>query len=128
MNIVGGDPKSAMVTFVPPDEYLFGLEKGAQRGVYNRDMISVRIENVEPERIIAMDKYFQELAERGVRKEAKFDIILGPMFNLLHTILPASILGIAERGNCAMYTSRGLKRAGLVTRTSMYAIYHDMME
>lgn len=122
MNIVGGDPKSAMVTFVSPDEYLFGVEKGAQRGVYNRDMIGVRIENVAPERILAMDQYFQELAERGVRKDAKFDIILGPMFNLLRAILPEAILGVAERGNCAMYTSRGLRRAGLVSHTTMYCI------
>jgi hypothetical protein len=129
MNIVGSPP-SPMVVFCHPRDYLFDAVVGEQGGIFNRDIIGIRIEHVDPDKIIAMDKYFQELSERHFHKEAKFNIAFAPIFNLAASILPSSLLGIAERGNCAMYTSKGLREAGVVSRWSMWpkSIWINMFE
>ena len=53
--------------------------KTEQKGIYNRAMITVRIENVEPEKIEAMHQYYMKLKELSNKEEAKFNIILSPV-------------------------------------------------
>lgn len=119
MNIVGGDGKK-MVTFVDPADYLFSSEKAEQRGIFNRDIVGVRIEHVAPEKILEMDAYFRALSDRYEKQDAKFNIAFGPFFNLFRDLMPRTIVDLAERGNCAMYTSKGLKIAGVIKHWSMY--------
>jgi hypothetical protein len=130
MNIVGV-PGRQMVNFLDPVEYLYGtgfFEEGAeQRGVYNRTMVSVRIEQVEPEKILAMHKYFQELQKKSSESAAEFSLLLSPVFEFLSSWLPFSF---PEKGNCAMYTSRGLKKGRISSHVSMWpkAIWVGLFE
>ncbi len=54
-----------MVNFIAPEEYFFGTSKFAegceQMGVYNRNFVSIRIENYPPDKILDMDYYFGKL-------------------------------------------------------------------
>ena len=65
-----------------------------------------------------MHRYFLNLREREERHETAFNIALSPIINALRYLpLP---LGIAEAGNCAVWTSEGLKRAGVVLNGSLW--------
>lgn len=68
-------------------------------------MVSVRIEEWPAEKIVKMDEYFKELSKRSSKREAKFNLIFAPVFNFFEKICPA---WVAERGNCAYWTSKGL--------------------
>ena len=50
-----------------------------QRGVYNRAMITVRVEDVPAENVEAMHEFFMQLRDQSGRQEAKFNIVLSPM-------------------------------------------------
>ena len=71
MNILGSlDVEgSRMVNFVPPAEYLYGTagwETFAQQGgVYNRDVVGVRVERCAPGAIDAMHSFFEALHVRS---------------------------------------------------------------
>jgi hypothetical protein len=57
-----------MVNFIPPEEYFFGTGKFAegceQMGVYNRNFVSVRIEDYPADKIQDLDYYFEKLKVR----------------------------------------------------------------
>lgn len=124
-NIVGGKGHDELVNFHTPEEYMFSRNSD-QGGVFNRNFISIRVEDVPPENILKMDKKFQEVKDMAVQGNAKFDIVLGPVFNFMRSFFPT----MAERGNCARWTSLGLQEAGLVTRRSLWpkSIFIDMLE
>ncbi|KNC50790.1 uncharacterized protein AMSG_06688 [Thecamonas trahens ATCC 50062] len=124
MNIAGS---SGLVSFFTPEEYIFGTNS-PQGGITHRDMVSVRVENIPPEAVRAMDEYYQELASQNEKGLAKFNIILGPILNALRFILPRNSLAV--RGNCAYWTSSGLEKAGIVTGRSMWpkSIFIDILE
>jgi hypothetical protein len=91
-----------------PAVYLFstkfkGQGNGEQRGLYNRAMVSVRVEELPAENILKMHQYFSNLEDESRAKRAKFHIALGPIFNWLNNFLP-SVLRFSERGNCARWT------------------------
>lgn len=54
-----------MVNFIEPEEYFFGTKKyfeGAeQMGVYNRNFVSIRIENYPDDKIMDLDYYYHKL-------------------------------------------------------------------
>ena len=125
-NITGINEKNPkMVTFYTPENYLFERNPD-QGGIFNRDFIGIRIEDVPAENIIQMDKKFQEINDNSITGEAKFDILFGPIYNFLRNYFPS----LAERGNCARWSSLGLEKAGLVTRRSIFpkSIFIDMFE
>jgi hypothetical protein len=119
MNIVGA-PGRKMVNFLKPEEYLYGTDEfdqgEEQGGVYNRGMFSVRIENLPPERISALDRYYTDLAARSKAGQARFALALAPVLNLLARVMPGS----RQWGNCALWTSRGLAAAGLLDSPTMW--------
>eukprot|EP00613_Pedinella_sp_CCMP2098_P044447 CAMPEP_0171775800 /NCGR_PEP_ID=MMETSP0991-20121206/56734_1 /TAXON_ID=483369 /ORGANISM="non described non described, Strain CCMP2098" /LENGTH=371 /DNA_ID=CAMNT_0012382057 /DNA_START=158 /DNA_END=1270 /DNA_ORIENTATION=+ len=73
MNILGGPalalPDARMVNFVAPQEYLYGTGGFAtyaqQGGVYNRDVVGVRIERVSEGAIEALHAYCEALDKRS---------------------------------------------------------------
>lgn len=90
-------------------------------------MISIRVEELPDENILAMHEYFQQLYNQEQNQLAKFDLLLFPLYNFLRWLLPSYI---AERGNCAFWTSNGLKKAGVIENVSMWpkSIFVNMFE
>ena len=126
-----------MVNFLDPVEYLFGtgdFDNGAEQGgIYNRHMISVRLEEWPAERILELHNYYLNLEERTQTKQAKFSLLFSPLYNLLARLMPdvrnhlANLCGsdlisqyLAERGNCARYTSKGLAEGGIISSANMW--------
>ena len=125
-NITGINGKNPdMVTFYTPEDYLFDRNPD-QGGIFNRNFIGIRVENIPNENIIAMDTAFQEIKANSITGKAKFDIMFGPVYNTFRQIFPS----LAEYGNCARWSSLGLQKAGLVTHRSMFpkSIFIDMLE
>jgi len=132
VNIQGKEIKNGekvvMVRFYDAKEYLYGKTReksGAQAGVYNRDIIGIRVEDVDSEKIRLMHNYFLSLIEDEKIGLVKFNIIFGPFFNLFREIFQ-----LAEYGNCAKWISGGLYRAGVSTSISIFpkSILVDMFE
>jgi len=136
MNIVNDD--EGMVYWSTPEEFLFTTKwhKGCQpKGLYNRDMIGLRVEEIPPEKMLEMHEYFCALAERSQEKKVKYDLgfldLLTqflPLFgDFLHKWLPVDAI---ERGNCARWTSKGLLKAGVVTKSTMWpkSVWINMFE
>eukprot|EP01104_Vermistella_antarctica_P011585 TRINITY_DN3250_c0_g1_i1.p1 TRINITY_DN3250_c0_g1~~TRINITY_DN3250_c0_g1_i1.p1 ORF type:complete len:435 (-),score=87.15 TRINITY_DN3250_c0_g1_i1:96-1295(-) len=135
MNIVGKDCElgGKIVTFVDPSDYLFSThfhskQTSSQMGLYNRSIVSVRVEEAADEDILKMHEYFVGLEKRSEDSDAKFDMVFGPLYNFVraHTRIP----GVVERGNCARYTSKGLHEGGFVQNVSMWpkSIWIHMFE
>ncbi len=91
MNICGGSKFSTIVQFTSPEDYFFstsysgtvpGVDQSnsEQRGLYNREMISVRVEDLPPERILAMHEYFVSLQDQSKSKRAYFNIAFGTCY------------------------------------------------
>jgi len=127
MNITGV-PNMEMVHFIPPEEYLFGLPDvtaGSQQGgVYHRSFISIRVEDVPSEKVQEMHKFFSDLKLRSgtTSGAAGYSIIFGPFYNYLRKFSWfQKIFGkIAERGNCAHWTSAGLVVSGLLNKATSW--------
>jgi len=120
MNISGSTESPDMVNFLKAEDYLFGthcFEKGGtQGGVYNRNIISVRIENVPRQQIKDMDYFYKKLQRNQLQSVAKFSLLFGALWNWLAEYLPVDV---AERGNCAYWTSKGLVEAQLLRFPSL---------
>lgn len=134
MNIVGFKSETTeMVNFIPPEEYFFGTGKFAegceQMGIYNRNFVSVRIEDYPPEKIRDLDHYFEKLQRRANEKKAQFSLFSAGLWNFLREWLPFP-LNIAERGNCAIWTSKGLVEAELLRWPNAWpkSIWVDLYE
>ncbi|NDB84065.1 MAG: hypothetical protein EB127_15315, partial [Alphaproteobacteria bacterium] len=108
-------PKPEIVRYYKPEDYLF-TDKSQQAGIFNRNMISVAYYDVPNENIVKMHEYFENLKKESIVGHKKFDIILGPIINRLRNIFPE----ISERGNCAKWTSEGLKVAGVIKHTHIW--------
>lgn len=157
MNIEGKKDGIPMVAFYEATDYLYGTGKdkhGSQRGVYNRNMVGIRIENVSKENIKKMHVYFLKLREYDQMGLKKFNIVLGPMLNFLTRGIIGWLIGHdkhikdeydasynfsnydlqlikeIEYGNCAKWISEGLKCAGLITVTKVWpkSILVDIFE
>jgi hypothetical protein len=108
-------PRPEIVCFYKPEDYLF-TTKSQQGGIFNRSMISVAYYDVPNQNIKNMHNYFETLREESKHGKKKFDIILGPIINFARCLFP----NISERGNCAKWTSEGLKVAGVINRTHIW--------
>jgi hypothetical protein len=80
-------------------------------------MISVRIEELPAEQILQMHEYYERLKRKEVEKGAKFSLLFSPLYNFLAGWLP---MALAERGNCARYTSKGLEEGRIIKNASMW--------
>ena len=102
---ISGTRRDNLVTFYTPEEYLFeNTDTGDQGGIWNRNIVSVRIEEAEPWQIEDMDYYFRKLYRKNhLEQTAKFSIIFSPIYNLVRWL--CSFSDIAVRGNCAYFTS-----------------------
>lgn len=119
MNIVGKKLQSDMVQFTTPSRYMFGVDfddTTEQKGVYNRDIVGLRVEDVPPADVEAMHQFYTALAEDHRHGLADFNIMLGAVYNALAWLN----LPIAKRGNCAHWTSKGLVTAGLMRNPSIW--------
>jgi hypothetical protein len=114
-NIAKKPGRKSIVEKFSPEDYLF-TRMADQGGIYNRSFVGLRVENVPDEDIIKMDKKFQEIDEQSINGTAKFEVILGPIYNTFKRVFPV----MAERGNCARWASSGLQEAGLVKKRSLF--------
>eukprot|EP01130_Rhizamoeba_saxonica_P004358 TRINITY_DN1785_c0_g1_i1.p1 TRINITY_DN1785_c0_g1~~TRINITY_DN1785_c0_g1_i1.p1 ORF type:complete len:266 (-),score=52.59 TRINITY_DN1785_c0_g1_i1:158-955(-) len=127
MNIVnaGENEDLEMVNFLTPEEYFFGVDtdcfrRAEQCGIYNRAMIGIRIENVEPAKIRAVHAYYQWLKLRDAAKLVKFNLATSSLNNVLSSLLYFLPGSTPEQGNCARFTSKGLKELDLIERTRYF--------
>ncbi|EFC46136.1 predicted protein [Naegleria gruberi] len=84
-------------------------------------MISFRFEEWPEEYIKQMHEYFVETQKLGDLNMAKYSMVNGPIYNLFKGFSWFS--GIAERGNCAYWTSNGLKIAHILNSSTMWPKY-----
>lgn len=130
MNIVGKKGRS-MVNFLNPEDYFYGtgvFESGSEQGgVYNRSMVSVRVEELPAEQLLALDRYYTELAGRAKSGKAAFKLLIGRVLNLVARALR---LSWPEFGNCALWTSKGLAAAGILDKPTPWPkhILVDLLE
>jgi hypothetical protein len=109
-----------MVNFMDPAEYLYGTDfapGNEQKGLYNRSMIGLRIEEVSPEKILKLDEYYCGIRERQRNGDAKFHLSMSRLVNTLDWMLP---MAMVEMGNCAAWSSAGLKNSGITNWRSYY--------
>jgi len=115
MNIVGFG-EAEMVNFVEPEDFLFGTNdwKGGneQGAVYNRNFISIRIENVPEVQREIMDCYYHKIRADSLHGKIDYKMIIGPLRNKLS--------GSNKSGNCSHWTGEGLAEAGIISNTSMW--------
>lgn len=130
MNIVGKKGRQ-MVNFLSPEDYFYGtgvFETGSEQGgVYNRSMVSVRVERLPAEQLLALDRYYTELAGRAKSGRAAFKLLVGRVLNLVTRALR---LSWPEFGNCALWTSKGLAAAGILEKPTPWPkhILVDLLE
>lgn len=120
MNIVGASGRE-LVNFLKPEDYLYGTgvfdEGSEQGGVYNRGMVSVRVERLPDEQVLALDRFYEELKGRAETGDAKFSLALSDILNFMAILIPGHQ---AEQGNCARWTSKGLCEAALLSAPSLW--------
>lgn len=127
VNIEGKQDGHIMVQIFDAKDYLYGTSTGStDQDGYHRNIVGVRIENIDSKGIDQMHEYFMKLRERYKNKKVKFNIVFGPLINTVRNIFPS----IPEYGNCAKWISEGLLRAGVVTNKSIWpkSIFIDMFE
>lgn len=128
MNIQGKEKGKIMVRFYDAKEYLYGTDStkiGSQKGIYNRTIVGLRVENVDPEAIKRMHEYYLRLQTDEQQDLVRFNIIFGPIINMFR-----EMFNLPEYGNCAKWISEGLRRANLVTSVSIWpkSIFINMFE
>lgn len=113
--------KVKMVNFVDPTEYFFGdptkaMEIGSEQGgIHKRSFTTLRIENVNEENLKKLHDYFLNLKERDERGETGFALVIPHILNFF-----GKFMKWPEYGNCATWSSRGLKNSGIIDFTSMF--------
>ena len=111
MNIVKDSETRRLVNFVDPTEYLYGtkfMDVGAEQGgAYNRRIVGVRIENWSDASIEDMHYFYKKMARTDQNHTKTFNLALGPIYNYVRSHTPEGF-DVAERGNCARWTSAGL--------------------
>ena len=102
--------RSPFVQFYKPKDYFYSTDRalcGDQCGVYNRGMISVRLYNVEEEKLRRLHRYFVELQSD---KRVKFFIVPSYIRDFARRLFPDRLV---QYGNCARFTSLGLVESGI---------------
>ncbi|KAF0693517.1 Aste57867_15543 [Aphanomyces stellatus] len=110
-----------------PEDYILGYQ--GKGGIFSRDICSIRIEDVHPDSMRALDHHFQAISHRfkADGKGCSFEITGGFWENLVREVfhLPSK-----PSGNCARWVSKGLVYANVLKRQSMFpkAIWVEMLE
>ena len=131
MNIVGVKGHQ-MVNFVKPEDYLYSThgfilasDKGKpdyqnraeeQGGVYNRGMVSLRIEKLPPETITHLDSYYQNLKTLADAGKDVFSLAGAEIKNKINQLLGNPV----REGNCALWSSTGYAVAGILKSPSFW--------
>jgi len=124
MNISGKGDK--LVNFFDSHTYFFVTPKeknsgNRQGGIAKRSFITFRIDNLPIEVITEqLHPYFLNLQIQGDKGEAKFTLIAHLFTNFFRRIFKSA--GIAERGNCSYWTSKGLKEGGFLKHHSNWPL------
>ncbi|AYV81009.1 MAG: hypothetical protein Harvfovirus13_15 [Harvfovirus sp.] len=123
MNISGKGDK--LVNFFDPETYFFVPPKdkycgNPQGGIFKRSFVTLRIDNLSPEIIQNLHEYFLNLQIRNERNQAGFTLIAHIFTNMFRKLFKSA--GIAEKGNCAYWTSKGLVRAGIIKHNSNWPL------
>ena len=110
-----GRHKGSMVTVYKPSEYFFETTS-PQMGISHRDIYGVRHYNVSQEQIAMIHNYLMHLSKNeGIT--FKFS---GGLDLLLNIPRKLSLIDTLERGNCAVWTSKALKIAGIINSISTF--------
>lgn len=124
MNIWGNRKTNPeMVHFISPVEYLFGnpsetiIQGSEQGGIVNRNFIGLRIEDWPSEKIDIMHQFFLKLKDNHKAQTVQFSLLFPAVYNFLRKFFPFLI---PKSGNCAVWTSMGMKKAGLIDWVTMF--------
>lgn len=112
VNVEAKEKGKNFIQIYDAKEYLFGTTS-AQKGIYQRDIVGLRIENVSASDIKIMHEYILNLQSNNnnSNNEVRFNIILGPILNFFGNFTG----DFPEYGNCARWTSSMLFHCGLTT-------------
>lgn len=129
-NIEAKEIGKSFIQFYEPKEYLFGVNPktcGSQRGIYNRNMVGIRVYGVPKEKIVEMHEHIQKLILMENDKIG-FNIVIGPIINFINKWFPT--LKFKEYGNCSKWTSTMLQKAGVLDKTFVWprTIFIDIFE
>ena len=128
VNIEGKNENKVMVRFYDAKDYLYGTKTGSDdQDTYRRNIVGVRVEELDQDDINKMHEYFLELAKTSGEGTTRFNIIFGPILNMIRTVSP---IQLPEYGNCSKWISEGLYRAGVVTRVMVWpkAVFINIFE
>lgn len=123
MNIVG-KPRQRMINFLSAEDYLFGdpsktCSMGSEQGgVFCRSFVGFRLENYPSALVDEMHAYFLSLAERERNKKITFNL-----FSLPGWLHIPFLQRCYERGNCALWTSKGLRAAKVFKQSTILPKY-----
>lgn len=92
-------------------DYMF-TNMSQQGGMINRNIISIRFEEISNEEANKMLEYYKKISIEATKGNKKFTILLGPLLNRL---FPQK-----EYGNCSKWISEGLKAANLLNKTYVW--------
>lgn len=116
-----------MIHFMDPTTYFFedpvvSARKGSEQGgIFKRSFLSIRVEKVPGERIEAMHNFYLSLKKESdgntSSRKAKFVLVLPHIFNFLQWLFPTFF---ARSGNCAVWSTSGIKEAGVIDWVSMF--------
>jgi hypothetical protein len=122
VNIEGKKNGVTMIRFYDPKEYFYGTDpesNGEQKGVYNRSMIGIRVQNVPLEDRKNIHEYFLRVQEGEQNGEMAFHAIFGPFINTWNKYM-GHVIPTRETGNCSRWISSGLYKGNIVTDVSMW--------
>jgi hypothetical protein len=129
-NIEAKEHGKPFIQFYKPNEYLYGVDPnscGAQRGVYNRNVVGIRVYGVKEENMIEMHNHILKLIEME-HNGIEFNIVIGPILNIVRKYFPT--FNLPEFGNCSKWTSTMLQKTGVLKNTFVWprTIFIDIFE
>ena len=130
VNIEGEEEATEMVNFYPSKEYLYGVtDHGIQQAVYNREMVGIRIEDIDKEDVEKLHKFFLNLQKGNIEGTKDYALMGGNLINVVSSITN-KFTKMPKYGNCAEWISEGLKEIDIVTAKTMWpkAIFIDILE
>ena len=131
---IEGKEKKVFLQYYDAKNYLFSTDpnlSGTQKGVYQRDMIGLRIEKIPIEDLIRLHNYIQILIEKDKNNEIKFNILFGPLINIVTKLLHTHFnIKYVEYGNCSRWISSILFQAKVTTNIFVWpkTIFINMFE
>lgn len=129
VNVEAKENGKSMFRIYSAEDYFYSTDptkSGAQRGVYSRDYIGLRVEDVNTEDIKQMHDYIQKLIIEDQTHNIRFNLFVGPFLNMIKHYYP----NFPEYGNCARWTSAMLLKAKLITTYYVFpkTVFINMFE